>query len=59
MRILARGNILLSGGNLSRDDFDHSNLFSKLKTTFCKYCMLIKIKISMTYTGLQIWVGEQ
>ena len=46
----ARENFLLNVGNLTRSDFDHSNLFktlkSKLKTT-CKYWTLIKMWISM------------
>ena len=33
---------------MTKRDFDHSNLFEMLKTTFCKYCKSIKIKISMT-----------
>ena len=36
------------GGNLSRSDFDHLNIFSKLKTAFCEYWASTKIKISMT-----------
>ena len=41
-------NFWLGGGNLTRNYFDHLNLFSKLKTTFCKYGTSVIIKISMT-----------
>ena len=37
MRNFARGGDLSGGGNLRKSDFDHSNFFPKLKTTFCKY----------------------
>ena len=35
-------------GNLTRSNLDYLNLFSKLKTIFCKYRTLIKVKINMT-----------
>ena len=40
------GFFLLGVGNLRRSEFDH--LCFKLKTTFCRYWTLIKIKINMT-----------
>ena len=48
MENLPRGIFLSSGGNLIRNDFDHLEPFSKLKTTFCKCWTLVEIKISMT-----------
>ena len=44
----AEGEFFLLSGNLARSYNDYSNLFSKPKTTFCKYWTSIKIKISMT-----------
>ena len=44
----AEGEFFLLSGNLARSYNDYSNLFSKLKRTFCKYWTSIKIKISMT-----------
>ena len=42
------GIFLLGSGNLRRSDFDHLNLFKKLKTAFCDCQTSIKFKISMT-----------
>ena len=36
---------LMDGGNLNTSGFYHLNLFSRLKTRFCKCWMLIKLKI--------------
>ena len=44
----AGGIFSLNSGNLTRSDFEHLHLFSKLKTRFCKYRTSIKIKISMS-----------
>ena len=64
MRNLPRGIFLLGGENLTRSYFDPSYYFSKIKTIFCKYWTLTKIKSSMTwvykeYEGMIKMVQEQ
>ena len=44
----AERTFLLSGGNLTRSDFEHLSLFQKLQTRFCKYWTSITVRISMT-----------
>ena len=43
------GGGILGDVNLRRSEFDHFKPISKLKTIFCKYWTLIKIKISMMH----------
>ena len=47
MRNFAAGEFFLWGTGNLKSNFDHLNLFQKLKTTFCEYWTSIKIKISM------------